>query len=284
MRSIRYVAACAAAALILAGCSSAGSSSRSSDTAASASGAQEVVTLKVGASPSPHAKILQYIQDHLAAEAGLKLDIVEYTDYVQPNVALNQGELDANFYQTVPYLNDQTKEYGYDFVPGKGVHLEPLAVYSEKVKNLKDFPEGGKIGIIADVTNQARALKLLADQGFVKISDPKADSSDININTVEKLKKFEFVEVEGAQLVRSLADVDIAVINGNFAQEGGLSPHGDGLAIESTEGNDSANLLVWKKNPDKADAIAKLEKLLHSDSVRTYIESTWKDGSVIPTF
>lgn len=286
MRIIRPLAAIAATALALTACSAAGGktdqTASSGATSGDATGAVE--TLVVGASPSPHAKILQFIQENLAAEAGLNLDIKEYSDYIQPNVALNDGELDANFFQTIPYLNDQSAENGYEFVPGAGVHIEPLAIYSAKYKKLDEFPEGGTIGIIADVTNQARALKILEAEGFVKITNAGGTNAEININTVEKVKNFEFKEVEGPQLVRSLQDVDIAVINGNFAQEGGLSQAKDGLAIEPTEGNPAANLLVWKKDPKKADAIAKLEKLLHDPKVAEYIKTTWTDGSVIPTF
>ncbi len=280
MRSLRSIAAVSAVALIaLSACSS-------TEPAESASGESEtggVTTIRVGASPSPHAKILQYIDDNLAADAGIDLDIVEYSDYIQPNVALNDGDLDANYFQTVPYLEDQTAESGYAFTPGKGIHLEPLAVYSSSVKDLKDFPEGGKIGIIADVTNQARALKLLADNGFVELP---TDEGNVNVNTVKKLKNFEFLEVEGAQLVRSLEDVDIAVINGNFAQEGGLSQAQDALVVEAAENNPAANILVWKSDlsGDTAEGVKTLEKLLHSDEVREYITTTWADGSVIPTF
>lgn len=281
MRSLRLLAASAAtAALVLAGCS--GNSGSSDKAAESGSAASGTVTITVGASPTPHAKILQFIEDELAADAGIDIKIVEYSDYVQPNKALESGELDANFFQTVPYLEQQTEEFGYDFTPGKGVHLEPLAVYSDKIKDLKDFPDGGKLGIISDVTNQARALKLLADNGFVELPA----SGDVNVNTVKKLKDFEFIEVEGAQLVRSLPDVDAAVINGNYAQEGGLSQAEDGLVIESTENNPAANLLVWKSDVsgEKAEAVKKLEDLLHNDKVRDFIKTTWADGSVIPVF
>lgn len=235
----------------------------------------------MGATPSPHAKILTYINDNLAADAGIKLDIVEYTDYVQPNTALNDGDLDANFYQTVPYLENAEKQAGYDFEAGEGIHLEPLGVFSNKHKSLDELPDGGTIGIISDTSNQARALELLATQGLVSI--PEGDG-DVNINTVTKLKNFDFREVEGPQLVRSLDDFDYAVINGNFAQEGGKSISGDALVVESPEGNPAVNVLVWKGDSKKADAIAKLEKLLHSDQVKQYIEQTWADGSVIPAF
>lgn len=284
MRSLRVLPAVAAAsALVLAGCSGSGSSSASGDSAASGSGQSgATVTLKVGASPSPHAKILQYIEDNLAAEAGLDIQIVEYTDYVQPNQALESGDLDANYFQTVPYLESQESDFGYDFDHGTGIHLEPLGIFSSKITDLADFPEGGTIGIISDSANQARALKLLAANGLVTLPD----SGDINVNTVTTLKGAKLQEVDGPQLVRSLQDVDIAVINGNYAMEGDLSLAKDALATESATDNDNVNVLVWNASTsgDKLAAIKKLDDLLHSDDVRQYIESTWSDGSVIPAF
>ncbi len=273
-RSLAAIGLAAVATLGLAACGG-GSSSDASDSSS------DVVTLTVGATPSPHAKILTYINDNLAADAGIKLKIVEYTDYVQPNTALNDGDLDANFYQTVPYLENAEKQFGYDFEAGKGIHLEPLGVFSNKHKSLDELPDGGTIGIISDTANQSRALELLATQGLVSI--PEGDG-DVNINNVTKLKNFDFREVEGPQLVRSLDDFDYAVINGNFAQEGGKSISGDALVVESPVNNPAVNVLVWKGDSKKADAIAKLDKLLHSDEVKQYIEQTWSDGSVIPAF
>lgn len=285
MRSFRSLAALGAvAALALTGCSGGGSSASgdaaSGDAASGASGS--TVTLVVGASPTPHAKILQFVQDNLAADAGLNLEIKEYSDYIQPNVALADGDLDANYFQTVPYLENYEKENGGDFVAGAGIHLEPLGLFSSKIKDLADFPDGGKIGIISDTTNQSRALSLLADNGFVSLPS----SGDVNVSTVTKLKDFEFVEVDGPQLVRALDDVDLAAINGNYAQEGGLSLSEDALAVESAKDNPSVNVLVWNKDAsgEKLAAIEKLEELLHSDQVRQYIEQTWTDGSVIPAF
>ena len=272
--SLAAIGLAAVATLGLAACGG----GSSSDASGSSS---DVVTLTVGATPSPHAKILTYINDNLAADAGIKLKIVEYTDYVQPNTALNDGDLDANFYQTVPYLENAEKQFGYDFEAGEGIHLEPLGVFSNKHKSLDELPDGGTIGIISDTANQSRALELLATQGLVSI--PEGDG-DVNINTVTKLKNFDFREVEGPQLVRSLDDFDYAVINGNFAQEGGKSISGDALVVESPVDNPAVNVLVWKGDSKKADAIAKLEKLLHSDEVKQYIEKTWSDGSVIPAF
>ena len=273
-RSLAAIGLAAVATLGLAACGG-GSSSDASDSSS------DVVTLTVGATPSPHAKILTYINDNLAADAGIKLKIVEYTDYVQPNTALNDGDLDANFFQTVPYLENAEKQFGYDFEAGEGIHLEPLGVFSNKHKSLDELPDGGTIGIISDTANQSRALELLATQGLVSIPD---GDGDVNINTVTKLKNFDFREVEGPQLVRSLDDFDYAVINGNFAQEGGKSISGDALVVESPVNNPAVNVLVWKGDSKKADAIAKLDKLLHSDEVKQYIEQTWSDGSVIPAF
>ena len=279
MRNFRQILAASAAAALALGLSACSSSADKADSTNGAD-ASGVVTLKVGASPSPHAKILKYVDENLAADAGIDLDIVEYTDYIQPNEALKSGDLDANFFQTVPYLKQQAEENGYEFTTGKGIHLEPLAVYSEKLKSLDQLPEGATIGIIDDVTNQSRALALLAEQGLVTLP---TDGSDANVHTVTKVKKFEFKEVQGPQLVRSLADVDIAVINGNFAQEGGLSPK-DAIVIESPENNPAVNILAWANNTNKLDAIKKLEDLLHSDQVKQYIEQTWSDDSVIPAF
>lgn len=275
MRKFGFLAGVAVAAIALSGCSTS-----SNDTQSASAGSDGVVTLKVGASPSPHAKILEYIQDNLAADNGLNLDIVQYTDYVQPNEALNSGELDANYYQTVPYLESESASRGYQFTSGEGIHLEPLGIYSNSLTDLAALPEGGKVGVISDPSNQARALQLLADQGLVELPA----SGEASVANVKKLKNFDLVEVEGPQLVRSLPDVDLAVINGNFAQEGGLVPSKDALVLESPENNPAVNILVWKDGTDKAAAVKQLEELLHSDQVREYIESEWTDGSVIPAF
>lgn len=241
--------------------------------------------LIVGASPDPHAKILRYVADNLAEKQGIELEVKEYTDYVQPNEALNSGDLDANYYQTVPYFDDQTAKNNWQFEHGKGIHLEPLGIYSEKLKDIKDLKNGAKIGIINDPTNQARALNLLADNGLIKL--PK-DEKQQKVSVIAKSKEynprgFELPEVEGPQLVRALADVDIAVINGNFAQLGGKEPS-DALVLESTENNPSLNILVWKKDSEKVEAIKKLDSLLHSPEVKAFIEKTWPNKAVLPGF
>lgn len=275
-RSLRTLAGLGvAAALVLSACSSGSTGSSSSSNGAT--------TITVAASPSPHAKILKYIQDNLAKDAGININIKEFTDYDLPNRALDQGEVDATYHQTVPYLEKAKQQFNYDFTPGKGIHLEPLAIYSSKHKSLDELPEkGGIIGVISDVTNQERALRLLAANGFVEIPA----SGDVNVYTVKKLKNFDFKEIDGPVLVSNLGETDYSVINGNFAQEGGLAPSRDGLAVESPENNPSVNVLVWKTSisGDKAEAVKKLDELLHSDQVKKYIEDTWKDGSVIPAF
>ena len=275
-RSLRTLAGLGvAAALVLSACSSGSTGSSSSSNGAT--------TITVAASPSPHAKILKYIQDNLAKDAGININIKEFTDYDLPNRALDQGDVDATYHQTVPYLEKAEQQFNYDFTPGKGIHLEPLAIYSSKHKSLDELPEkGGIIGVISDVTNQERALRLLAANGFVEIPA----SGDVNVYTVKKLKNFDFKEIDGPVLVSNLGETDYSVINGNFAQEGGLAPSRDGLAVESPENNPSVNVLVWKTSVsgDKAEAVKKLDELLHSDQVKKYIEDTWKDGSVIPAF
>ncbi|MBS4795865.1 MAG: ABC transporter [Actinomyces sp. oral taxon 181] len=275
-RSLRTLAGLGvAAALVLSACSSGSTGSSSSSNGAT--------TITVAASPSPHAKILKYIQDNLAKDAGININIKEFTDYDLPNRALDQGEVDATYHQTVPYLEKAKQQFNYDFTPGKGIHLEPLAIYSSKHKSLDELPEkGGIIGVISDVTNQERALRLLAANGFVEIPA----SGDVNVYTVKKLKNFDFKEIDGPILVSNLGETDYSVINGNFAQEGGLAPSRDGLAVESPENNPSVNVLVWKTDAsgDKAEAVKKLDEILHSEQVKKYIEDTWKDGSVIPAF
>lgn len=247
--------------------------------------AEDANKLVVGASPSPHAQILRYVADNLAEKQGIQLEVKEYTDYIQPNEALNSGDLDANYFQTVPYFDEVTAKNKWQFEHGEGIHLEPLGIYSEKIKDIKDVKDGAKIGIINDTTNQARALKLLADKGLIKL--PQDEKQQL-VSVIAKSKEynprgFELSEVEGPQLVRSLADLDIAVINGNFALGGGKKPS-DALILEATENNPSLNILAWKKNSKKAEAVKKLDALLHSAEVKSFIEKQYADKSVLPGF
>ncbi|MDD7541877.1 MAG: MetQ/NlpA family ABC transporter substrate-binding protein [Mobiluncus porci] len=247
--------------------------------------ASDVTELSVGASPVPHAKILRHLEDSgEAKKAGLKITVKEFTDYVQPNEALAGGDIDANYFQTVPYLKDQSASRGYKFVAGEGVHLEPLAVFSQKIKSFDELKDGATITIINDPANQGRALALLAANGLLELEGTDASVVEIKDDPKVNPRGFKFHEVEGPALVTSLPDVDIAVINGNFYQSAGLKPS-DALAIESPEGNPAVNVLVWREDEkDKLDAIKKLDELLHSDVTKKYIEETWPGKEVIPSF
>lgn len=271
----KIAAATAVAALALAGCAA------GDDTSDATTAEGEVVTLKVGASPVPHADILNFINDNLAEDAGLKLEIVEYTDYVQPNVALSEGELDANFFQHVPYFDAEVAEKGYNFEHGEGVQIEPYGIYSKQLTDLKDLPEGGKVLVNNDPSNQARALKLLEQEGIIGLGG--AENPTI-YEIADNPKNLKFTEAEAAVIPVQLPDVDIAVINGNYALEHDLNPAKDALALESGKDNPYANVLAWNKDADKAEAIAKLEKLLHDPKVADFIREKYPDGEIVPAF
>ncbi|WP_073945682.1 MetQ/NlpA family ABC transporter substrate-binding protein [Streptomyces kebangsaanensis] len=241
-------------------------------------------TLTVAATPAPQGEILTYIKDNLAEKAGLKLEVREFTDYVAPNTAVQQGQIDANYFQHKPYLDDFNKKNGTDIVPVPGgtVHLEPLGVYSKSVKKLDDLKKGATVALPNDTTNEARALKLLEANGVIKLkagAGYDATPKDIASNP----KNLKFKELEAAQLPRSLGDVDAAVINGNYALEAKLSPAKDALAAESAEGNPYANLLTVKKGNENDPRVKKLVELLTSPEVKKFIEDKY-DGAVVPAF
>ncbi|MEV7185130.1 MetQ/NlpA family ABC transporter substrate-binding protein [Kitasatospora sp. NPDC093102] len=265
------ILATAGVALSLAACGSSGSSSSDAN-----------APLKVVASPTPHGQILKYVKDNLAEKAGLKLDIKEVTDYVTPNTAVQDGSADANFFQHVPYLEDFNKKHGTNIVSVEPVHLEPLGVYSKKVKAITDLPDGATIGLPSDATNEGRALKLLADNKLITLKDgvtTAATPADVTGNP----KNFKWKELEAAQLPRSVADLDAAVINGNYAIDSGLKPATDALVLEKADGNPYANILAVKKGKENDPRVKKLAELLHSDEVKKYIDDTFQ-GSVIPAF
>lgn len=262
---MRIRAALIAAALtVLSACSS--GSASSSD------------TLKVGVSPVPHAQILKYVADNLAAQKGLKIEVVEFTDYVQPNTALVDGSLDANYFQTVPYLETFTKESGAKVEWVGPVHVEPLGLYSKKVKKLDELSSGAKIALANDATNETRGLKLLEANGLIKL---KAVDAPTVRDIAENPKNLQFVPLEAAQLPRSLEDTDASVINGNYAIDAGLKPATDALALEQAEGNPNANGLVTRTELKDDKRIRDLAELLASQQVKDYIKQTF-NGSVIP--
>ncbi|GAA0963656.1 MetQ/NlpA family ABC transporter substrate-binding protein [Actinocorallia libanotica] len=236
-------------------------------------------TFVVGATPSPHGEILTYVKDNLAEKAGLKLEIKEFSDYVQPNIALGDGQLDANYFQHKPYLDDFAAEKGLKLSWVGNVHLEPLGVYSKKADKLDALASGATIAIPNDATNGARALQLLADNGVITLKDgagTAATERDITANP----RDLKFTALEAAQLPRSLEDVDAAVINGNYALEGGLTPAQDALVLEKADGNPYANGLVVKAGNEADADVKKLLELLRSEETAKFIADKYQ-GSVL---
>ena len=243
-----------------------------------------VTTIKIGAAPTPHTKILEYIDKELAPEADLDLEITTIADYVQPNVQLDEGTLDANYFQHQPYLDQQIEDRGYDFVSYEGIHIEPLAVYSESVEDIKDLPKGAQIGVSNDPANQGRALVLLESADLITLEDG-VDATNATPNDIaENPKDLEFTPTDPAQLPRSLQDLDAAVINGNYALEADLVPSKDGLLIEDGKDNPYANLITVRAEDKDNEALKKLDELAHSPEVKDYIEKTWPEGAVQPAF
>ncbi len=240
----------------------------------------ELTRVTVGASPVPHAKILQFVQDKLAKQAGIELKIVEFDDYVLPNEALASKELDANYFQHLPYLEAQIAEKGYAFSHGGGVHIEPLSVFSAKYTSLAEVPDGASIAITNDSSNQWRSLKLLADNGL--LTDLAEDSNVLNLTPAQNPRGFTFIENQPEVIVRQLDDpkVGLAFINGNFLLTAGLNAK-DALLVEKVDGNPYANILVWRTD-NTNPGVAKLEELLHSTEVADFIRQTWPSGDVIP--
>lgn len=238
-------------------------------------------TLTVGASPQPHARILEFVDENLAEEAGLDLEITEFDDYTTPNIALSDGDLDANYFQHLPYFDSQVEGQGYDFAHGEGVHIEPYAAFSEQHEDVSDIPEGGRIAITNDPSNQARALTLLQDAGVLEgITE---DASVLALSDEQNPMGLEFIENQPELLLNDLQDpsVDLAIINGNYILDAGLST-ADALVVESLDGNPYANFLAWNTASEGDARIAKLEELLHSPEVKSYIEEQWPSGDVAP--
>lgn len=239
-------------------------------------------SIVVGASPSPHAQILEAVSEQLA-QKGYQLEIKEFTDYIMPNTALEDGELDANFFQHQPYLTDFNKKNGTKLVSAAAIHFEPLGIYGGKTADLADLPEGAQIAVPNDTTNEARALWLLQAQGIIEVDEQaglEATKQDITSNP----KNVEIVEMEAAQLPRALADVDFAVINGNYAVAAEIADQ-----VRVTEDKDSeaakqyANIVAVREGDENREDIKALVEALQSDEVKAYIEETF-GSTVIPVF
>ena len=274
------LATLALAVFAFAGCGGdqAKSSSSASTTVTSSSGAK---TLKVGATAVPHAEILEQAKPLLAKE-GIDLQIVEFNDYVQPNLALNDKELDANYFQHEPYLKnfiDEHKEV--KLVNAAGVHIEPMGIYSHKVKKLDELQDGASIAIPNDPTNGGRSLLLLEKAGLLKLKEGVGEKATVQ-DIVENPKHLKFQEVEAAQVPRTLDDVDAAIINSNFAMQVPLDPTKDAMFIEDST-SPYVNILAVREGDENRPEIQALIKVLHSDEIKQFITEKYK-GAVVPAF
>lgn len=250
-------------------------------TAAETTGQLEKII--VGATPAPHAEILNAAKDILK-EKGYELVVKEYTDYVQPNMALESGDLDANYFQHKPYLDQFNEQKGTDLVSAAAIHYEPFGIYAGKTDSIDKLADGAQIAVPNDVSNEARALLLLADQGLIGLKEGvELDATKNDI--VKNDKNFKIVEVEAAQLPRSLGDVDVAVINGNYAIEAGLKVS-DALAVEDAKSVAAtlySNIIAVRAGEESSEKTKALIEALTSDTVKKFIEDTY-EGAVVPSF
>ena len=232
----------------------------------------------VGATPEPHAALLSLVVDDLAAQ-GITLEIKEFTEYVTPNDAVEYGEIDANYFQHIPYLESFNTEHGYHLVNAGGIHVEPIALYSSKYSSLSDLPNGAVIAIPNDPTNEGRALLLLQSAGLIKL---RADAGleAIPLDITENPKNFKFSEIEAATLPRVLSDVDAAIINGNYAIPAGLVATRDGLFVEGAD-SPYVNVIAVKEGNENNPAIKALIEALKSDEVAAFVAEKYKNGEVV---
>lgn len=259
----------------LAGC---GDKAPAEKTAAPAQTA--AVELKIGVSPVPHADIINFVAPTLEKE-GVKVKVIEFNDYVQPNLALSEKELDANFFQHKPYLDTFSKEHKLNLAVLAAVHLEPMGVYSKSIKNVADLPDGAKIAVPNDPTNGGRALKVLETAGILKVR-PEAGILASPADIVDNPKHVKIVEVEAAQLPRALDDVDAAVINSNYALAAKLNPTKDAIAIESKD-SPYANVVVVRAGDENRPELQKLKNALLTPEVKKFLEEKYQ-GAVVPAF
>lgn len=258
--------------------------SSDADTNGDATANGETITLTVGATPNPHAEILAQVKDDLAAE-GIDLVVKEYSDYVVPNTAVEEGDLDANYFQHTPYMEKFNEENGTHLVSVGKIHYEPMGIYPGLTKTLEELPDGATIAVPNDATNEARALQLLAAQGLIELKEDaglNATPNDITSNP----KNLQFKELEAAMLPQTASEVDLSVINSNFAMEGGMNPATDSLASEDADSEAAqtfANIVAVKEGHENDPAIQALVKALQSDKVKDYIEKTYS-GAVVAVF
>ena len=292
MKKLISAALAGTLALSLAACGSSASVSESTASSASSEAASSTAetgsdlagtTIKVAASPTPHAEILNVAKD-LLAEQGITLEIVEFSDYVQPNMVTESGEVDANYFQHQPYLDSFNEENGTHLVSVGDIHYEPLGIYPGKSQSLDEIPDGAVIAVPNDTTNEARALLLLQQEGLITLKEG-AGLTATKADIAENPKNLDIVELEASQLPVRLADVDMAVINGNYAIDAGLKVS-DALAVEAADGEAGtayANVLTVKEGRENEPAIQALVEALQSQQVKDFIDETY-DGAVVAVF
>ena len=283
MKLKKFTAVALASALSLGLLSACGSNANETPSAGSDDNNTEAVTIKIGATPAPHAEILEVVKPILA-EQNINLEITVFNDYVTPNTAVEDGSLDANYFQHITYMNGFNESDGTHLVSVGNVHYEPLGLYAGKASTVADLTDGAQIAVPNDTTNEARALLLLQQEGLITLKEG-AGINATKADIVENPKNLDIVELEANQLPVRLQDVDMAVINGNYAIDAGLNV-ADALAIEDSEGEAGtayANVLVVKEGHENDDAIQALYAALCSDEVRNYMEETY-GGAVVPLF
>ncbi|MEG0803702.1 MAG: MetQ/NlpA family ABC transporter substrate-binding protein [Pygmaiobacter sp.] len=282
--TVKLTALALSLALALTACGSGASSAPAVSSAPSSGAASSAaaITIKVGASPTPHAEILEQIKP-LLAEQGINLEIVQFDDYVMPNTALDAGDLDANYFQHKPYLDDFNAKKGTEIVSLGGIHFEPLGIYAGKTASIEALADGAVIGIPSDNTNGARALQLLAAQGLFTI-DKDAGLNATELDIVENPHGYKIQALEAAQLPASLPDLDLAVINGNYAVGAAI---GDKCLVTEEKTSEAAqtyaNILCVHAGDEQRPELVALLNALRSETVAAFINETY-DGVVVPTF
>ena len=264
----------------LTACGSSGTTETADD--ADSGDTTETVTLKVAASPTPHAEILEQVKPILA-EQGIDLVITEYGDYIVPNTAVDEGDEDANYFQHTPYLEQFNAENGTDLVSVGKIHYEPMGIYAGKTASLEELPDGATIAVPNDATNEARALQLLAAQGLIEI-DPEAGLNATPNDITSNPKNLEFTELDAAMIPNTIEEFDLNVINSNSALQAGLNPAEDALASEDATSDAAqtyANIVAVKAGHENDPAIVALVNALHSEEIQEFINTTYA-GSVLP--
>ena len=239
-------------------------------------------TLKIGASPVPHADILKVVQPELAKK-GIDLKIIEFSDYVQPNLVVESGEFDANYFQHIPYLDDFNAEQGTHLVNAGGIHYEPFGIYPGTKSSLDDLADGDVIAVPNDTTNEARALLLLEANGVITLKDGAGLAATVN-DIAENPKNVEIKELEAAQVSRVKDEVAFVVLNGNYALQAGFSVAKDSIAYETSDSEAAktyVNVIAVKEGNENNPGIQALVKVLKSDDIKKFINDTY-DGAVIP--